>query len=53
VLARNQVTEADLSQYYLQWQRLQVVHQAQQARYEPAAEGQSATAHAAKRGATS
>ena len=53
VLARNQVTEADLNQYYLQWQRLQVVHQAQQARYEPAAEGQSATAHVAKRGATS
>ena len=37
VLARNQVTEADLNQYYLQWQRLQVVHQAQQARYEPGA----------------
>jgi hypothetical protein len=35
VLAKNQVTEADLREYYEQWQRLQVVHQAKQARYEP------------------
>lgn len=35
VLACNQVTEADLSEYYAHWQRLQVVHRAQQARYEP------------------
>lgn len=37
VLAKNQVTEADLSEYYEHWQRLQVVHQAKQARYEPKA----------------
>ncbi|RZK43119.1 MAG: hypothetical protein EOO57_00425 [Hymenobacter sp.] len=35
VLASNQVTEADLHEHYAHWQRLQVVHQAQQARYEP------------------
>jgi hypothetical protein len=35
VLAKNQVTEADLCEHYEQWQRLQVVHQAKQARYEP------------------
>jgi hypothetical protein len=35
VLAKNQVTEADLREYYEQWQHLQVVHQAKQARYEP------------------
>lgn len=35
VLAKNQVTEADLRQYYEQWQHLQIVHQAKQARYEP------------------
>ncbi|WP_233635956.1 hypothetical protein [Hymenobacter setariae] len=34
-MAKNQVTEADLREYYEQWQRLQVVHQAKQARYEP------------------
>jgi hypothetical protein len=34
-LAKNQVTEADLREYYEQWQHLQVVHQAKQARYEP------------------
>jgi hypothetical protein len=34
VLAINQVTEADLREHYAHWQRLQVVHQAQQARYE-------------------
>lgn len=37
VLAKNQVTEADLSEYYEHWQRLQVVHRAKQARYEPKA----------------
>jgi hypothetical protein len=35
VLAKNQVTEADLSEYYEHWQRLHVVQQAKQARYEP------------------
>jgi hypothetical protein len=35
VLAKNQVTEADLREYYEQWQHLQIVHQAKQARYEP------------------
>jgi hypothetical protein len=35
VLAKNQVTEADLREYYEQWQHLQVVHRAKQARYEP------------------
>ena len=35
VLAKNQVTEADLREYYEQWQHLQVVHKAKQARYEP------------------
>jgi hypothetical protein len=35
VLAKNQVTEADLRDYYEQWQHLQIVHQAKQARYEP------------------
>jgi hypothetical protein len=35
VLKNNQVTEADLREYYAHWQRLQVVNQAQQARYEP------------------
>ncbi|RZK13183.1 MAG: hypothetical protein EOO56_27635 [Hymenobacter sp.] len=44
ILARNQVTEADLNHYYLQWQRLQVVHQAQQARYEPATDASPAAA---------
>ncbi len=39
VLAKNQVTEADLREYYEQWQRLQVVHKAQQARYEPKTAG--------------
>ncbi|MBJ6142729.1 hypothetical protein JAO77_04985 [Hymenobacter sp. BT559] len=29
------MTEADLCEYYEQWQRLQIVHQAKQARYEP------------------
>jgi len=37
VLAKNQVTEADLREYYEQWQHLQIVHQAKQARYEPKA----------------
>ncbi len=37
VLKTNQVTEADLREYYADWQRLQVVAQAQQARYEPGA----------------
>ena len=35
VLKTNQVTEADLREHYAHWQRLQVVNQAQQARYEP------------------
>ena len=35
VLKNNQVTEADLREHYPHWQRLQVVAQAQQARYEP------------------
>jgi hypothetical protein len=35
VLKNNQVTEADLCEYYAHWQRLRVVNQAQQARYEP------------------
>jgi hypothetical protein len=35
VLKNNQVTEADLKEHYAHWQRLQVVAQAQQARYEP------------------
>lgn len=35
VLNNNQVTEADLSQHYSEWLRLQVRHQALQARYEP------------------
>ncbi|RZK14234.1 MAG: hypothetical protein EOO56_25385 [Hymenobacter sp.] len=35
VLACNQVTEADLREHYAHWQRLQVVQQAHQARYEP------------------
>lgn len=35
VLKSNQVTEADLREHYAHWQRLQVVNQAQQARYEP------------------
>jgi hypothetical protein len=35
VLKNNQVTEADLREHYAQWQRLQVVNQALQARYEP------------------
>ncbi len=34
ILKSNQVTEADLREHYAHWQRLQVVHQAQQARYE-------------------
>ncbi|MFD1872597.1 hypothetical protein [Hymenobacter bucti] len=34
-MAKNQVTEADLREHYEHWQRLQVVHQAKQARYEP------------------
>jgi hypothetical protein len=38
VLKNNQVTEADLREHYAQWQRLQVVTQAQQARYEPGAQ---------------
>ena len=38
VLKNNQVTEADLCEYYAQWQRLQVVNQAHQARYEPGAD---------------
>lgn len=37
VLKSNQVTEADLREHYAHWQRLQVVNQAQQARYEPGA----------------
>ena len=37
VLKNNQVTEADLKEHYAHWQRLQVVAQAQQARYEPGA----------------
>lgn len=36
ILANNLVTEADLREYYTQWQRLQVVHHAQQARYQSA-----------------
>lgn len=36
ILASNQVTEADLNEHYAHWQRLQVVNQAHQARYEPA-----------------
>lgn len=35
ILASNQVTEADLSEHFAHWQRLQVVNQAHQARYEP------------------
>ncbi|MGI4865794.1 MAG: hypothetical protein ACRYFZ_17860 [Janthinobacterium lividum] len=35
ILASNQVTESDLSEHYPHWQRLQVVNQAHQARYEP------------------
>ena len=35
VLKNNQVTEADLREHYAHWQRLQVMNQAQQARYEP------------------
>jgi hypothetical protein len=35
VLKNNQVTEADLREHFPHWQRLQVVAQAQQARYEP------------------
>jgi hypothetical protein len=35
ILENNQVTEADLREYYAHWQRLQIVNQAQQARYEP------------------
>jgi hypothetical protein len=34
ILANNLVTESDLRDYYGQWQRLQVVHYAQQARYQ-------------------
>ena len=34
ILKSNQVTEADLSEHYAHWKRLQVVHQAHQARYE-------------------
>jgi hypothetical protein len=37
VLKNNQVTEADLREHYAHWQRLQVVGQALQARYEPGA----------------
>jgi len=37
VLKNNQVTEADLQEHYAHWQRLQVVSQALQARYEPGA----------------
>lgn len=38
VLKNNQVTEADLREYYAHWQRLRVLNQAQQARYEPGAD---------------
>ena len=41
ILAENQVTETDLRKYYAQWQRLQVLHRAQQARYEPLADDHS------------
>jgi hypothetical protein len=34
VLKNNHVTEADLREYFGEWQRLQVVHEAQQDRYE-------------------
>jgi hypothetical protein len=34
VLQNNRVTEADLCEYLEDWKRLQVVHQAHQARYE-------------------
>ena len=34
VLLNNHVTEADLREHFQEWQRLQVLHQAQQARYE-------------------
>ena len=34
VLLHNHVTEADLREHFGQWQRQQVLHQAQQARYE-------------------
>ena len=38
VLKNNQVTEADLREYYVHWQRLQVINQARQARYQPGAD---------------
>lgn len=38
VLKNNQVTEADLREHYASWQRLHVVNQAKQARYEPDAD---------------
>jgi len=55
VLAKNQVTEADLREYYEQWQHLKVVHQAKQARYErkPAATDQEAISTPATAGSSS
>jgi hypothetical protein len=41
VLKNNQVTEADLREHYAYWQRLQVLNQAQQARYEPGAQAKT------------
>jgi hypothetical protein len=34
VLKNNRVTESDLREHLNEWKRLQVVHEAQQARYE-------------------